>query len=160
MIFTLAGSNSSVSINQAVAKRLSEKLCCFYYDTRRIDIPVFNRDNSFESEILNLYNLMCEYEYIVFVIPEYNGNFSSFFKNIIDELSIKSRYFLEKKKVFIISTTPGSKAGASVRKIAHKCFEYFGATVIGTYGIGDYEDLESRDTRISEIAKDIKRYTV
>ncbi len=160
MIFTLAGSNSSVSINQEVAKKLSEKLCCFYYDTRRIDIPVFNRDNSFESEILNLYNMMCEYEYIVFVIPEYNGNYSSFFKNIVDELSIKNKFFLENKKVFIISVSPGAKAGVSVRKIAHTSFEYFGATVLGTYGIGEYESLEQKEDRITEIAKDIKRYIV
>ncbi len=158
MIFTLAGSNSSQSINQEVAKVLAKNLCCFYYDTRRIDIPVFNRDKSFESEILNLYNLMCEYEYIVLVLPEYNGNFSSFFKNIVDELSIKNKMFFQNKKVFIVTATPGSKAGVGVRKIAHTTFEYFGATVIGTYGIGEYESLDGKMDEIKQIANDIKRY--
>lgn len=160
MIFTLAGSNSEVSINQEVAKQIAEDLCCFYYDTRRIDIPVYNRDNSITSEILNLYNLMCEYEYIIFVLPEYNGNFSSFFKNIVDELSIHTRYFLENKKVFLVSATPGKKGGIGVRDIAHTTFEHFGAKVIGTYGIAEYDNLKDKKEEILRISKDIERYIV
>ncbi len=156
MIFTLAGSNSENSINQEVAKELAASLCCFYYDTRRIEIPVYNRDKNIKSEISNLYNLIREYEYIVTVIPEYNGNYSSFFKNILDELSIYNRRFFENKKVFIVSASPGEKAGASVRKIAHQAYEVFGAKVVGIYGIGKYEDLASKKAEITKIAKDIK----
>lgn len=156
MIFTMGGSNSSVSINQDVAKEIGDKLCCFYYDTRRIDIPVYNRDLNVVSEILNLYNLICEYEVIVFALPEYNGSLSSFFKNIVDELSIHNRKFLENKKVFIITATPGSKGGASVRAKASEMFEFFGANVLKTYGIANYKNLSSNSKEIDEITKDIK----
>ncbi len=156
MIFTIAGSNSSVSINQEVAREIASKLCCFYYDTRRIDIPVYNRDFKVVSEIANLYNLICEYEIVVFVIPEYNGSLSSFFKNIVDELSIYNRKFLENKKVFIVTATPGSQGGISVRTKAEEMFQHFGAEVIKSYGIANYENLSVNIREIEDIAKDIK----
>lgn len=156
MIFTIAGSNSSVSINQEVAREIASKLCCFYYDSRRIDIPVYNRDLNVVSEIANLYNLICEYETIVFVVPEYNGSLSSFFKNIVDELSIYNRKFLENKKVFIVAATPGSLGGQSVRANVETMFEHFGATVMKTYGIAKYESLSVNAREIEDIAKDIK----
>lgn len=156
MIFTMAGSNSSVSINQDVAKYIASKLCCFYYDTRRIDIPVYNRDLNVESEIANLYNLICEYDTIVFVVPEYNGSLSSFFKNIVDELSIYNRTFLENKRVFIVTATPGKKGGESVRANVSTMFKFFGAEVIKTYGLPNYESLSENAREIEDIAKDIK----
>ncbi|MFV0424631.1 MAG: NADPH-dependent FMN reductase [Bacilli bacterium] len=160
MVFTMAGSNSSVSINQEVARELGSKLCCFYYDTRRIDIPIYNRDFKVVSEISNLYNLICEYEIVVFVIPEYNGSLSSFFKNIIDELSIYNRNFLENKKVFIVAVTPGSKGGASVRANASEMFKHFGADVVKSYGIANYENLSENARDIEDIANDIKSLMV
>lgn len=156
MIFTIAGSNSSVSINQDVAKEISDKLCCFYYDSRRINIPVYNRDLNVVSEIANLFNLICEYEVIVFVLPEYNGSLSSFFKNIVDELSVYNRSFLENKKAFVVSATPGSRGGESVRAKACEMFEHFGANVVKSYGIANYESLSVNSKEIEEIAKDIK----
>ncbi len=160
MIFTIAGSNSASSINQEVAREIASRLCCFYYDSRRIDIPVYNRDLNVVSEIANLYNLICEYETIVFVIPEYNGSLSSFFKNIVDELSIYNRKFLENKQVFIVSATPGKLGGASVRKNVEVMFKHFGADVVKTYGLAEYESLSKNSRQVEDIAKDIKAVVV
>ncbi|MFV0499939.1 MAG: NADPH-dependent FMN reductase [Bacilli bacterium] len=157
MIFTIAGSNSSVSINQEVAKEISKNLCCFYYDTRRINIPVYNRDLKVISEISNLYNLICEYNTIIFVVPEYNGSLSSFFKNIVDELSIYNKSFLSSKQVFIVSATPGSRGGASVLEKTGEMFKHFGANIVSTYGIANYESLSENISQIEKICEDIKK---
>ncbi len=156
MILTIAGSNSKSSINQEVARRIAEMMNIDYFDSREIDIPIYNRDNNVSGEIVKLYDLLLKYTKIIFVLPEYNGNFSSFFKNIIDELSIYKRDFLNDKKIFVVCATPGGLGGKSVISVSKNTFPHFGAEVVQTYGIAKYQDMKTNLVDIENIVKDIQ----
>ncbi len=98
---------------------------------------------------------MKDFKTIIWVLPEYNGNFSSFIKNIIDELSIYNRDFVKDKNIYIVSVTPGARGGESVREIACNMFSHFKANVITNYAVPSYENINQSLGVIQEIASSI-----
>ncbi len=157
MNLIIAGSNSQKSINQRVSQELTEILKYNYYDTRQINIPVFCRDDVISSELDTLFNLIENAKKIVFVIPEYNGNYSSFFKNIIDILTIKNIELYHDKDIVLVCVTPGPAGGKSVLSIAKTMFTHFNAKTIHTFSLGNYESIKKSYHEIKRIAHKINK---
>src|SRR3546814_6190643 len=91
-----SGSNSMFSINQEVIKYSTQfvHLSCDIMDLRAYEIPMFSIDEEqkkgFSNELMELYDTLISYDAYIIAIPEHNGNFPAFFKNIIDWLDRKS----------------------------------------------------------------------
>lgn len=93
--------------------------------------------------------------------PEHNGYLPSFVKNIFDWLSVnkshnEGKYFY-KKLLYIISASPGSTGGETVRDLCSKLLNYSGATIKGTYGIKNYNVDKNIENEIKEICQLISK---
>jgi Predicted flavoprotein len=149
-ILAFAGSNSSKSINRELIK-----ICCKHLKThfhilelQRYQIPMFSEDeerkNGFPTDLWSLYNTLKSSDAYLISIPEHNGNFPAFFKNILDWLSRIDRRFFSAKPIFILNASPGN-TGDRVLQIAQSTFEYFKGRVIQSlsvkgFGINQYSD--------------------
>lgn len=159
-ILILVGSNSKNSINRQVAKQIMKEV-----DGNLIELSNYNVDfysdekhaSGIPEKILELQNEIDKYEKMVLVTPEHNGFLPSFVKNIFDWLSVnkshnKGKYF-DKKTLYIISASPGSTGGETVRDLCSKLLTYSGATIKGTYGIKNYSLDKNIELDIKEISK-------
>ena len=149
-ILAFSGSNSSKSINQELIM-----ICCKYLTTpfhiielQRYQIPMFSEDeerkNGFPTDLWSLYNTLKSSDAYIISIPEHNGNFPAFFKNILDWLSRIDRRFFSAKPIFILNASPGN-TGDMVLQIAQSTFEYFKGSVIQSlsvkgFGMNQYSD--------------------
>lgn len=155
-MYTLIGSNSSSSINRSVANKINEKINLNIIDVNENQIPMYSPQRELEgipSEIEKIYKLITSEKQLIIFTPEYNGYTTPYFKNIFDWLSRVEHSFLKGIEVKIITVTPGSAGGASVRKILSESMPFFGASSVDSYGLADYytkveennlqDDLES-----------------
>src|SRR3546814_20113914 len=82
---------------------------------------------------MELYDTLISYYAYIIAIPEHNGNFPAFFKNIIDWLTRIERGFFKDKPILLLNATPGPTGGRSVLGNAEKLFSFFSGNVIGTF---------------------------
>lgn len=147
-MYTIIGSNSSESINREVAQVINEKLDLNIIEVKDEEIPMYSPQIEaigIPKEIQRIYELIkLESKFIIFT-PEYNGYTTPYFKNIFDWISRIEHNFLQAKDVVIICVSPGSKGGASVRKILTESLPFFGAKTVKSYGLGDYHKKLEED---------------
>lgn len=146
-----AGSNASDSINQEVAQQLVNIVeDSEYIDLRKLDIAMYNRDMEtngigFPVDIIMLHKKIKEYDRLIICTPEYNGDFSSFFKNILDWISRIDYLFLADKEIELICASTGKLGGPSVRMKGKDILQFLGAATVNDYAIKSYnhtDDIE------------------
>ncbi len=139
-MYTFIGSNSDTSINREVAKKINERISLNIIEVKE-EIPMYSPQieaKGIPSEIKRIYDLIRSESKFVIFTPEYNGYTTPYFKNIFDWLSRVEHGFLKDIDVKIITVTPGSTGGASVRKIMSESMPFFGAKSVETYGVSDF----------------------
>lgn len=138
-ILAFSGSNSSSSINQELIKYSAQfvKLPVDIIDLRNYELPMFSVDeeqrHGYSKTLLSLYNTFIAYDAYMISLPEHNGNYPAFFKNIIDWLSRIERGFFKGKPVLLLNAAPGAHGGKSVLDIARKSFSFFNGQVVETF---------------------------
>ncbi|MFV0288306.1 MAG: NADPH-dependent FMN reductase [Mycoplasmatales bacterium] len=144
----LLGSNSYKSVNKSVVDYLIENSIAEleYLKIEAQEIPLYSvyeeETTGIPKSIQNLFEEIQTYTgEILIATPEYNGNMSAFFKNIIDWLSRIDKRIFEGKKVKVLCVTPGKMAGGSVREILQKALPFLGADEVLTFGIGNYYQI-------------------
>lgn len=154
-ILAFSGSNSSVSINQRLVKAAAKIVDGIdIIDLRDYDAPVYSQDiegaTGLPESILKLYDLIQKYDSIVIASPEHNGLPTAFLKNTLDWLSRnKGQKFLQDKKVVLLSTSPGGNGGASALAKLQEVIPYWGATVVGSYSLGNFFDKVDADNNLT-----------
>ena len=167
-ILAFAGSNSSESINhqliQFVGKQINEveievlRLTDFNIPLYGIDIE---KNEGFPKGVIDLYNKIQEAHGIIISVAEHNGNVTAFFKSVIDWLSMYNGTFLEGKKIFLLSTSPGKRGGASALAITQKLLSYFKGELVTSYSLGDFNKIfkdekivdEATEGKLKELVK-------
>lgn len=151
-ILAFAGSNSSVSINyQLVLYTASmirnHELKCI--NMAEMVLPVFSvdleKDPGFPEVLKEFQQEIARADRLVISVNEHNGGPSAFFKNLIDWLSRLDRKFLEGKKVFLMSASPGGKGAMSSRAYAEKTLPYFGAEISQTFSLPGFNQNFDRN---------------
>ena len=151
-ILAFAGSNSSVSINYQLvlytASMISgQEVKCL--DLSKTAFPLFSidleKDPGFPEPLKEFYQEISKADRIVISVNEHNGGPSAFFKNLVDWLSRLDRKFLEGKKVFLMSASPGRKGAMSSRAYAEKTLPYFGAEISQTFSLPGFNQNFDRD---------------
>ncbi len=140
-MYTIIGSNSNTSINREVANKIDERLNLNIIEVKEDVIPIYSPQREVEGipdEINRIYEILKSDTKLIIFTPEYNGYTTPYFKNIFDWLSRIEHSFLQDIDVKIVTVTPGSLGGASVRKILSESLPYFGAKSVETYGLGDF----------------------
>lgn len=143
-VLALSGSNSSASINQELIKYVASLLDapCDIISLRDYNIPMYSVDEEnlreFSVDLESLDKTFKNYDGYIISIPEHNGNFPAFFKNIVDWLTRIERGFFREKPVLLLNASPGFNGGKSVLKIAENSFPFFAGNVIGTFRLPDF----------------------
>lgn len=153
-ILVFAGSNCKNSINQWFAQELANNDNVDYFDTRTLDIPMYNKDieeTGFPIDVIKFYELIRKYNKVVIVSPEYNGYPPSFFKNILDWVSRYDRFYFDKIDIVITAVAPGKKAGASVRDSLSTMLSFTNANEVGNKGIAHFDQSNDYSKDFEEI---------
>ncbi len=153
-MYTLIASNSKTSINREVAKKINERLDLNIVEITEEAIPMYSPQLEAEGipeEIKRIYEIIKSDNKLIIFTPEYNGYTTPYFKNIFDWLSRVEHAFLTDIDVKIVTVTPGSTGGASVRKILSESLPFFGAKSVEDYGLGDFYTKVEEDNLTEDL---------
>ncbi|MDA7803626.1 NAD(P)H-dependent oxidoreductase [Crocinitomix sp.] len=156
-VIAFAGSSSKNSINKKLA---GYALSCFEdVDTELLDInnfeaPLYSIDREKEFGVPALIqafgNKIDQADLILISVAEHNGNYPAAFKNLYDWVSrIPERKVFNNTPVFLMSTSPGARGGASSMEFATNRFPRDGAKILDTFSLPNFNDNFS-DERIIE----------
>lgn len=155
-ILAFAGSNSPTSINHQLVLNVSERFeehQVEILELRKLDIPLYSivlEKEGFPQDIKYLYEKIAENDALVISVNEYNSNVSGYFKNIIDWLSRLDKKFLERKKILLMSASPGGRGGASALEYVKNQFPRFGGEIVQSFSFPQfYENFNSESNRIT-----------
>ena len=174
-ILAFAASNHSNSINKRLVSYISSKF--EGHDVELLDIndyemPIYSIDREVSGGVPKLAEDFATKidgaDLLIISLAEYNGSYSTAFKNIFDWISrIPSRSAFGDKKVFLTATAPGPRGGLTILETAKARFPYNGGNVIEDFslpsfsenfdmerGIIDEEKKKELETKILKIKKE------
>ena len=156
-ILAFAGSNSSTSINRQLVvytTSLLNDVDVEVLDLNDYEMPIFSIDREvkgFPQEVLELTDKIKETDGLVISLAEYNGAYTSAFKNIMDWLSrVEQKMFMD-KPMLLMAASPGGRGGQSVLQMAQDRFPRHSANIIETFSLPDFYKNFS-DGKITEPA--------
>ena len=145
-ILAFAGSNSSWSINKdLVSYAASHFESSEILDLNDYETAIFSKDREKESGIPDKVKAFSDQikaaDAIVMSLAEYNGAYTSAFKNLFDWLSrISGRSVFMDKPILLMAASTGKRGGKSVLEIAEKRFPFNGGKVLATYSFPNFND--------------------
>ena len=161
-LLATAGSNSSTSINYLLVRHtasLVEAQPVELLELATLTIPMYSKDREretgFPGPILSLLEKIRACSGLILSVNEHNGNPSAFTKNILDWLSRKDRNFLEDKRVFLMSASPGKRGGQSSRAAIAGMLPRFGGEVAAEFSLPSFNDNFDADQGI--VSEELRR---
>jgi len=164
-VLAIPGSNSIGSINRKLLNHIVtmlDKAKGEVVDINDYSLPLFsvdiNNEKGLPKPALDFKALMEESDGFILSFAEYNGSYSSAFKNLLDWLSVIEGKLFEQKPVLLMCATPGEKGGKNVLHAANTYFPYMGADIIGTVSFGKFYDNYKDEFGIvkEELSNEIK----
>ncbi len=164
-ILAFAGSNSRASIN----KKLVTHVASFFsghdieiLDLNDYEMPLFSVDKLAKDGIPSLATDFAKKidnsDFLLISFAENNGAYATAFKNIFDWVSmIQGRPVFGNKPMFLLSTSPGPRGGASVMEIAKNRMPFSGGRVLDTFSLPSYNKnfVEGEGITNSEFAAEV-----
>ncbi len=152
-IIAFGASNSSTSINKQLAKWTSDQLedsSVTLLDLNDYEMPIYSMDrekNDGFPEIAEQFKKRInEADGIIISFAEYNGSYSSAFKNIFDWISRIGKPIWSDKPMFLMATSPGKRGGQSVLETAKTSFPHQGGFVVASFSLPTFhENFNSED---------------
>lgn len=147
-ILAFSGSNSKDSINQkliqSIAPYFSTNIEVEILNLRDFPAPIFGVDleksHGFPETMQHFRQKMIECDAILLSSPEHNGSMPAVLKNTLDWISRMGSPIFQNKPLVFLSASTGARAGASVLKHLNEIMPFRGAEIVGSYGIGNFED--------------------
>ena len=147
-ILAFGASNSQKSINQQFAAYVANQFEGFEIELINLndfEMPLFGVDLEAEmggqpEAAHRFLKHIEEADGIIVSLAEHNGNYTVAFKNITDWASRvegKGKYWQE-KPLFLLSTSPGKRGGASVMQISLQFFPFRGAIVVTHFSLPSF----------------------
>ncbi len=145
MILAFAGSNSTESINFELIKytaNLVQGVEVQILNMANFPFPMYSYDyeneRGFSNSLMELRDDIRNSEGLVISLNEHNGSPSAYFKNLIDWLSRLERNFLEGKKIFLMSASPGGRGAMGSLGIVEKLLPRFGGEIVATFSLPSF----------------------
>ena len=145
-ILAFSGSNNLNSINQNLIRNAADLV-----EEHEVDIlnlmdfsaPIYSnkikKEEGIPEDIVALKGIMSEYDAYIIASPEHNGSMPSFFKNIIDWLSVVKKNIFNDKPVLLLSAVPGKNGGKMNLESLKNIFPWLGAKpVVDAYVVSEY----------------------
>ncbi|MEN8928494.1 MAG: NAD(P)H-dependent oxidoreductase [Flavobacteriales bacterium] len=155
-IIALAGSNSKNSINKELAYYAAGNMTnadVIYLDLNDFVMPMYGIDeeneNGMPEAAQNLSKLIVNADGIILSLAEHNGSYSAVFKNTFDWISRIDAKVFETSPLFLLSTSPGARAGKSVMDTALDRFPRHGATIVTHFSLPSFYDNFKEDELVN-----------
>ena len=87
---------------------------------------------------------------IVMSLAEYNGSYTTAFKNLFDWLSRIDRKVWKNKPMLLLATSPGRRGGRGVLEIAKQGFPYYGGHIIADFSLPQFRVNFSEEEGITD----------
>lgn len=146
-ILAFAGSNSSTSINYKLVKYTTDLIQqneVKVMDLSSFSLPMYSEDteneNGYPDKAVGLQNDIKKADGLIISVNEHNSGPSAYFKNLMDWLSRVDKRFLEDKKIFLMSTSPGKRGAMSSLTYVKDTLPRFGAEIITTFSLPSFKD--------------------
>ena len=162
-ILAIAGSNSGVSINKklaAYAATLFEGSNEFeVIDMDAFEMPIYKHEREVSGGVPQLAHDFAakidQADVLVISLAEYNGTYSTAFKNVFDWVSrIKDRSVFQNIPMLLMATSPGGRGGLGVLEAATVRFPLHGGNIIETFSLPFFQD--AFDTTLNVIKNEEK----
>jgi chromate reductase len=151
-ILAFGASNNSNSINQRLAfyaASLFEYSQLDLVDLNDFECPIYSpqrQKEGFPSTIIQFFNKLEEADLIIISFAEYNGSYTTAFKNIFDWISTFKSPTFEKCNFLLMSTSTGPRGGVGVLESALNRFPRHDATILGSYSLPSFYENFCKDT--------------
>ncbi len=154
-IIAFAGSNSSTSINKQLVTYASSLLNEDQIEILDLDdytIPTFDIDiekaQGFSDEVKRFYHKLVEANVLLISLAEHNACITAVFKSYMDWCSRINSKFLEGKKIFVMSTSPGGYGGKNSLEVGSKLITKLGGEILVDFSLPKFNDnfVEGRIT--------------
>ena len=143
-ILAFGASNSKTSINKAFAIHAANQLQNVEVTVADLNnhapplySPDLQKEHGIDESVMRFYQLIQENDAFVISLAEYNGLYTSAFKNLWDWLSRipmgKPFNIWGGKPMFLLSTSPSRRPMNNVMKISKELFPNFGANIIASF---------------------------
>jgi len=146
-VLVFAGSNSSTSINQVLAKYASTLLKnteATIIELKDYPAPVFSEDiekNEGYPETLKALNeLFNAHDAFIISLPEYNSSITPVFKNTVDWISRIERPTFKDKPVLLLSTSAGQRGAMTNLANVESLMPRWGGNITATYSLPNFND--------------------
>lgn len=144
-IIAFGASTSKQSINKKLAGFVAHQFngnTIEILDLNDYELPLFSVDIEKEKGYPEAINRFIEKldsaDFIIISMAEHNGNYTAAFKNLLDWTSRVKLNMFENKKLFLLSTSPGGRGGASSLNIALERFPRHGATLLDHFSLPNF----------------------
>ena len=139
-IIAFGASNSQNSINKKLAEYTANQFNNVeieVLDLNDFEMPIYSIDreklNGLPDLAHTFFNKLGSADLLIISFAEYNGAYTSAFKNIFDWSSRVNSKTFQEKATFLMATATGPRGGATVLEIAKNRFPHQGANVVGTF---------------------------
>lgn len=157
VLLVLGASNSKNSINKrfaVYASGLMRDINAVVLDLNDFDLPIFSVDlekeigipepaRKFKERIENA-------DAILISLAEHNSSYTAAYKNLVDWTSRLEGKIWGLKKIFLLSTSPGKRGGASVMESALKSYPYMGAEILGYFSLPSFYEHFDKSNQVSD----------
>jgi NAD(P)H-dependent FMN reductase len=149
-VLTFGASNSGTSINQQLAIHAAEVFQSDVAPDADVEVinlndyemPIYSTDREGASGIPDqaktLFSKIGAADALIISFAEYNGSYSSAYKNIFDWMSRIDMKVYQDKPAVVLSTSPSEYGGANVLKTVVDTAPFFGAAVKGQLSVPEF----------------------
>jgi len=155
-VLAFAASNSKESINQKLVKYAASQFTnaeVTLLDLNDFEMPIFSLDRQAQDGIhdlaLKFKQHINDADLILISFAEYNGSYSSAFKNIFDWISRIDKKIWSEKDMILLATSPGPRGGKSVLQTAVNSFPHQGGNVKGSFSLPSFNKNFNDETGIT-----------
>lgn len=145
-VLGFAASNSKNSINKKLVKYILSNIGdnTEFLDITDYEMPIYSIDHETEVGIppqaQKFLDKLAEFDLILISHAEHNGNYSVFYKNLLDWCSRISTNIFQGKKLILLATSPGGMGGKNVLEIARKSASIFNGQLCFSMSIPNFYD--------------------
>lgn len=156
-ILAFGASNSRNSINKQLAAYAAaqfQEAEVTLIDLNDFEMPIYGVDREKEEGILALARdfkaLIEAHDLLVISMAEHNGSYTAAFKNLVDWTSRIEQKLWAGRPMFMLSTSPGRRGGASVLETASIRAGFMGAEVVATFSLPSFRHNFSAEEGIMD----------
>lgn len=155
-ILAFGATNNVDSINKQFAHftaNLFEFAEIELIDLNDFECPIYSPDrqkNGYPSEIISFMEKLELSDLVIISFAEYNGSYTSAFKNLFDWCSTYKGKTFESTPIILLSTSNGERGGATVLSAALDRFPRHGATILGSFSLPFFDKNFSKEFGITD----------